>query len=165
MNKGQPGTGPLVGAEFGISAEKIMETLGQAGYKSTSTRRVVVDLILRRAGYFTAAGLCEDTRLIAPGIGRATVFRTLDLLNELGLLEKVHLADGSHRYTICQSQRHHLICASCGSASFFEESSLSDLLQQLAQRTRFQIRGHRLEVFGVCEKCQTTEAQSLALAT
>lgn len=159
--------GPIAEVELASAVEQILQRISEAGHKVTSARRVVVELILRQAGYFTSADICEALKSVEPGVGRATVFRTLDLLNEMHLVEKVHLADGCHRYLVCQTnQHHHLICSRCGTASDFDEPTLNELFQQLARQTRFRIRGHWIEVFGLCENCQEVEqAQQPVLLT
>lgn len=150
--------GGVIDAPLTNAVEKTLQRISEAGHKVTSARRVMVEVILRRSGYFTAADIYEDIKHAAPGVGRATVFRTLDLLNEIQLVEKIHQGDGCHRYVVCQTQHHHhLVCSSCGSTSDFDECTLNDLFQQLAQQMRFRIRGHWLEIFGVCENCQEAE--------
>ncbi len=132
----------------------IMEKISEADHKVTESRRVVVELALKRDNAFSAAALYDDVKQLAPSVGRATVFRTLDLLSSMGFLEKVHMEDGCHNYVVCHGQHHHhLICNRCGAAVDFEDCSLNELLQQLASRTGFQIQGHWLEVFGLCRNC------------
>ncbi len=143
---------------FANTLELTLQRIGAAGYKVTVARRAVVELILRRANYFTAAEIWGDLKQTAPGTGRATVFRTLDLLSELEVLEKIHLSDGCHRYLVCLNQQHyHLICSSCGTSTNFTESSLTKLLQELAKRAQFEIHNHRLDMFGVCQQCQQAQ--------
>jgi Fur family ferric uptake transcriptional regulator len=147
-----------------IIGDDIMLKISQAGHKLTDSRRAVVELALRREHHFSAAELYEDVKREAPSVGRATVFRTLDLLSNMQLLEKVHIGEGCHSYVVCQSRHHHhLICNSCGMTVNFENCALNETLQQLAQQTNFDIRGHWLEVFGQCASCQRKEQQEMAL--
>ncbi len=137
------------------AGDAIMEKISEADHKVTESRRAVVELALKREHAFSAAELYEIVKEKAPGVGRATVFRTLDLLTSLRFLEKVHMAEGCHNYVVCGGQHHHhLICDSCGVALDFEDCSLTELLQRLTERTGFAIRGHWLEVFGKCQNCQ-----------
>ena len=157
----------MLSIEHTLAGDEIMQKISRAGHKVTESRRVVVELALRRTGYFSASDLYDEMKREAPTVGRATVFRTLDLLSSMHLLEKVHAGEGCHSYVICQSHHHHhLICNNCGTAVDFEDCSLSDLMQRLAQETRFLIHGHWLEVFGECEGCrQKTEEKRKSVGT
>jgi len=137
----------------------ILERLEQEGLRSTQPRRVVVDEIVRRDTPFTSAELLESVQLRSPGIGRATVFRTLDLLSRMGILQRIHQdADGGrcHTYLACDgSHHHHLICNACGSVTDFQEDATLDaLVRKVEQHTAFKIEGHRLELVGLCPHCQ-----------
>lgn len=79
-----------------------------------------------------------------------TVYRTLDLLAELGLLRKLELGDGP-RYELAEDHHHHLICESCGDISEFEECPL-DLCQLPSDE--FEVRSHSVEVYGKCTACR-----------
>ncbi|MEI7556521.1 Fur family transcriptional regulator [Candidatus Chlorohelix sp.] len=140
------------------AGEEIMQKISESGYKLTESRRVLVELALKHEGHFSAADLYETIKSEAPSVGRATVFRTLDLLTSMQLLEKIHLGDGCHSYVVCQSRHHHhLICNTCGLTIDFENCHLNELLQDLSRLTNFSIKGHWLEVFGQCERCQNKE--------
>jgi len=90
-------------------------------------------------------------------VGRATVFRTLDLLANHGFLDRLHLPDGRHAYVLASAvdrHHHHLICSDCGNVIEFEVCSVEPMLTQLSRETNFAISGHVLEVFGVCADCR-----------
>jgi Fe2+ or Zn2+ uptake regulation protein len=135
--------------------DAILKKLSDAGYKMTDSRRAVVELMLRRQGHFSAADIYQDTKREAPKVGRATVFRTLDLLSQMNMLERVHAGEGCHSYVICGNHHHHhIICSSCGSSLSFENCELDNFIRKLEQDTSFRIHGHWLEVFGECVTCQ-----------
>ncbi len=87
-----------------------------AGYRLTGPRRAVADLITRREGHFTAADLLDDAVGRRPAIARATIFRTLDLLEGVGAIERIDLPSGDHAYIACEpaDHHHHVVCATCG---------------------------------------------------
>ena len=85
----------------------LVDAMDAAGYRLTEPRRMVAELIAAREGHFTAADLIDDARVRRLGIGRATIFRVLDLLTELELLERVGLPSGEHAYVPCRPRRHH----------------------------------------------------------
>ncbi|MFM8690526.1 MAG: Fur family transcriptional regulator, partial [Candidatus Limnocylindrus sp.] len=96
-------------------AEEMLDALDRAGVRLTGPRRKLAALIERREGHFTAADLLKDAGRRRMGIGRATVFRLLELLSEQGLVERIDLPDGTHAYIPCEpTHHHHLVCLNCG---------------------------------------------------
>lgn len=139
----------------------ILERLDRDGYRLTGQRRAVMEVIMARPAPFTSSDLLEDMRQQAPGIGRATVFRTLDLLSRLGVVQRIHTdADGGpcHAYLACDtSHHHHLICNRCGMVTdFTEDTELDALVRKIEKRTNFQVESHRLELVGLCPTCQVS---------
>ena len=96
-----------------VQAAPMIAALDDAGYRLTGRRREVAELIAAREGHFTAADLILDARSRRLAIGRATIFRALDLLTELKLLERLDLPEGEHAYVTCEpSHHHHVVCSS-----------------------------------------------------
>ena len=89
------------------------------------------------------------------GIGMATVYRTVTALQEIGRLHRVHDQTGEHRYVACKAVHGHpLVCEKCGLVQEFPSCDLSVLERLLAVETGFTIKGHHLEVFGICPACK-----------
>lgn len=138
-------------------AQTLLEALDQAGVRLTGPRRELAALIARRNGHFTAADLLADAGQRKLGIGRATVFRLLELLADQGLVERVDLPDGRHAYVPCDpSHHHHLVCVSCGGIAEVEDCGIDAVTSEVARRSGFEIQSHRLELFGRCPGCQQT---------
>ena len=138
-------------------AERTLQILQKAGYRLTGPRRAVVDAIQEPDRSFTADELLQRLTESDSGVGRATVFRTLDLLVQHGVLDRLHQPAGCHSYLLCGASdrhHHHLICCDCGAVVEFEDCSVQPLLDELSRRTNFQINGHWLEVFGQCAVCR-----------
>lgn len=132
-----------------------LEALAAAGFRLTGPRRLVADLVAARAGGFTAAELLADRRARERRLGRATVFRTLDLLHRLGLLERLELAEGEHAYVRCEpAHHHHVICSRCGRATEVAGCALAGLAAQVGAASGYRIEQHRAEFFGLCPACQ-----------
>lgn len=128
--------------------------LGQAGYRATAARRAVVDLITRRDGHFTAADLVDDARIRGLRIGRATIFRTLDVLAELRAVERLDLPSGDHAYVACEPvHHHHVVCSGCGRSSDANDAGLRAVVRDIERQTGYRIDEHRLELFGQCPDC------------
>jgi Fur family transcriptional regulator, ferric uptake regulator len=135
--------------------DTILDQLKSTGLRITRPRREVVREIKSHSGVFSGDGLYEQLQRRGSGVGRATVFRTIDVLVELQILERVHQPDGSHGYVLrSPGHRHHLVCSDCGVVVEFQGCNLNELMDDLAGRTNFSIKGHWLEVFGTCEDCQ-----------
>lgn len=141
-----------------VPANALVDAIDRAGYRLTLPRRAVADLVAARDGHFTAAELVADARRRDPGIGRATIFRALDLFASLNLVERVDLPDGDHAYVACDAvHHHHAICTGCGRSLDVDDQGLGDILTAIGDRSGFRIAAHRLEIFGLCAACQATE--------
>ena len=137
----------------------ILDRLDSEGYRLTGPRREVLEEVVSRSAPFTSAELLEAMQTRAPSVGRATVFRTLDLLARLGVVQRIHQdADGGgcHAYLACEpSHHHHLICNGCGSVTdFVEDRAIENLMREIERLTSFKVEDHRLELMGVCPECQ-----------
>jgi Fur family ferric uptake transcriptional regulator len=133
----------------------LLSALERAGYRLTEPRRVVVGLIADRGGHFTAADLVEDARSRDVEIGRATIFRTLEVLADLRAVERLDLPTGEHAYVECEPiHHHHIVCSRCGRATEIDDTGLRSVVREVARRTGFRVDDHRLELFGLCPACQ-----------
>jgi Fur family ferric uptake transcriptional regulator len=130
----------------------LVDALERAGHRMTEPRREVAALVAARDGHFTAADLVEDAG--RRGIGRATVFRALDLFASLGLVERVDLPAGDHAYVACETaHHHHAICTGCGRSLDVDDAGLAEVLGAIGRRSGFRVTAHRLEIFGLCSAC------------
>lgn len=137
------------------SPEGVADLLARHGYRSTAPRRAVVVDVLARARPFTAEEVVANLRERVPEIGRATVYRTLELLASVDVLSRVLRSDGHPAYIAgMPGHRHHLVCSDCGVAVAFSACPVDELVRDLSRDTRFSIEGHLLEVFGLCPACQ-----------
>lgn len=139
-------------------ARELLQALDQAGVRLTGPRRELAALIARRQGHFTAADLLTDAEQHSLSIGRATVFRLLEILADQNLVERVDLPDGRHAYVPCEpSHHHHLVCVSCGAISEVDDCGIDAVTDEAARRSGFEIQSHRLELFGRCPRCRSVE--------
>ena len=137
----------------------IATALDEAGYRLTGPRRVVADLIVGHDGHFTAADLEAVSRERRLGLSRATLFRALELLTDLRLLERVDLPSGEHAYVRCApDHHHHVICSRCGRTSDVEDPGIGEAVAEIGRRTGYRIQSHRLELYGLCRHCQKSAA-------
>jgi Fur family ferric uptake transcriptional regulator len=132
----------------------LVDRLRDAGYRVTEPRRVVLRVLENAGQHLSPAEILQRGRAIYPDLGRATVYRTLDLLTELGILRPIYLGQGGSRIARVEGGHHHLVCLACGSAISFNECPVQDMKQALAQRFGFQVKGHMLELYGLCKNCR-----------
>ena len=137
--------------------EDVERTLSDHGYRLTSPRSAIVDAVLRHTRPFSAEQLVGELAVASNGqkIGRATVYRTLEVLAAIDVLTRIVQQDGRPTY-ICGTpgHRHHLLCEHCGTTVTFTACPIDDLVHRLTKDTRFEIHDHVLEVFGLCPQCQ-----------
>ena len=134
-----------------------VSALDRAGYRLTEPRRSLAALIADHDGHFTAAELVAEARSQRLGVGRATVFRTLDVLEELGTIERLDLPSGEHAYVGCEPiHHHHVVCSGCGRTSEIDDTGLRGVVRDVARQTGFRVDEHRLELFGLCPACQAS---------
>lgn len=151
----------------GVDTERlehhIIELLEQSGHRLTAPRvqlaKAVSDLGHKP---FSGEDLYEDLR--EQGIGRATVFRTLKLLQDLGVLSRLHMEDGCQRYIVTPpggpwDPDHHdrLICRRCGRVAYLAECPMEESMARMAEQLGYRIESHHLDIVGVCADCHTTD--------
>jgi Fur family transcriptional regulator, ferric uptake regulator len=132
---------------------RFARTVQSAGFKLTPPRQAVLEALESGDGHMTPAEVLERAQAIYPGLGRATVYRTLELLTSLGVVRPIFLGERGVCLTLAEGGHHHLVCSDCGAVIEFDECAVGELEQELAQRLNFQIRGHLLEFYGLCEQC------------
>ena len=137
------------------TGKKIASALRERGYKLTTPRQAVLNVIVDSQEHFTAAAVHERVQRDHLGVGLVTIYRTLEMLSELGLLCRVHRGGKSRSYTLAPSgHHHHLVCSQCGAVADFTGCDLGELEQRLAQEAGFKIEGHLLQFTGRCQDCQ-----------
>lgn len=140
-----------------LDSATIIKTLDRAGYQLTGQRRALAEIIASRGDRFTADDLVAQADRAKPRIGRATVFRSLEVFETLGLVERVHLVRGEHAYVLCDPARHHhhLICERCGRNTEVSDPDIGSIAQAIGEKAGYQVKSHRFEIVGLCPDCQT----------
>jgi Fur family transcriptional regulator, ferric uptake regulator len=130
--------------------------LKQKGLKQTGQREKILDIFLSNMKHVSADELHAIIRKSDPRIGFSTVYRTLRILTECGLAREVNFGDGRARFERAydKGQHGHLICTSCGKTEEFAIGTMEKSLKQISANVGFKVQGHRLEVYGLCKRCQ-----------
>ena len=142
-----------------VDPDAIVIALHRAGYRLTEPRKAVARLIAEHEGHFTAADLVAHARARRLGIGRATIFRALEALAEIRAIERIDLPTGDHAYVPClpQHHHHHIVCDTCGRVTEVEDLGLGSAIEQIEERTGWEVGSHRLELFGRCPSCRAAQ--------
>lgn len=139
--------------------DMVRNKLKEKGYKLTTQRRVIFDIFVENQGsHLSPEEVYDMVKDKYPEIGLATVYRTLQLLEELDVIYKLNFNDGCNRYELNTNtdhhQHHHLICVECGKVLEVEIDLLDKLEDRIEKEGKFKIIDHNVKFFGYCEDCQ-----------
>lgn len=142
--------------------DRLKEQLKAEGYKLTPQRRAVLDVIIDNEGkHLTTEEIYDIVKANCPEIGLATVYRTLQLLEKMGVVYKMNFDDGCNRYELIHNyenhHHHHLICVNCGNVEEVEDDLLGTLEENIEKKYKFKITNHSVKFFGYCRKCSNAE--------
>jgi Fur family transcriptional regulator, ferric uptake regulator len=140
-------------------ADKIYTAFDEISQRNTRPRRLIAERLIEIANNgddFTTDELWQELREMEPKIGRATVFRSIEKLVELGMLNRVEFADGTHHYRVCgdDHHHHHLTCTNCHRVVEVDLCLPEEKLNEIGNQTNFSIEGHALAIFGRCQDCR-----------
>lgn len=132
------------------------EFIAHKGLKSTRQRDLILECFLSSSRHISIEELYLKLRAKHPSIGYATVYRTLKLFAESGIAREIQFGDGQTRYEHATEGEHHdhLVCTRCKMIIEFENETIEQLQQEVAVSHGFRIENHKLELYGVCVKCQ-----------
>lgn len=139
-----------------IRRQEIIDVLKLHGYKLTRQRRAILDTIIRNHSHLTPAVVYEQTSKRYPNIGLVTVYRTLDLLDQLGFICEVHSHGSCRSYMMrrSSSHHHHLLCSDCQVVVDFTDCDIAQMEERIAHQVGFKIDSHMVEFVGRCRDCQ-----------
>lgn len=144
--------------------DRFKRLLKERGLKTTSQRTAILKVLLAQPDqHLTAEEIYDLVKKDWPDIGLATVYRNIQLLSEMGLIDKLNLDDGYVRYEIGDSDQgrhhhhHHMICISCGKVFAFQEDLLDNLEAKIEQTTGFVVSDHEVKLYGRCIDCMAKD--------
>jgi len=139
-----------------MSAEIWLAQLHENGYRITKARGAVVEAVENSTRALTPVEVYDMARKKYRALGLVTVYRTLEKLEELHLIQRVHQSVGCQAFISAgEGHQHLLLCQNCGQAAFFEGDDLDTLTRSIAAKTGYQINEHWLQLFGLCANCRT----------
>lgn len=138
------------------SLSEFRVALGRRGFRMTAARRAVVRTLVSAGGHVSADELVDLVREAGTEVGRMTVYRTLDLLIELGLVRPVYQGTGAaHFILLVDGRHHHLVCTRCNAVFEVDTCLVTDIEKRMKVEDGFEVHGHLLEIFGICRECRS----------
>jgi Fur family ferric uptake transcriptional regulator len=151
-----------IGDDMPENQEQFKNLLKEHGLKVTTQRVAILEDLNSRPGkHLTAEEIYDHVKKKYPEIGIATVYRTIQMLSELNLIDKLNLDDGYVRYEISKKSKretchhhHHLICLDCGNIYAFQDDLLETLEERINETMGFEVVDHEVKLYGHCKKCK-----------
>jgi Fur family transcriptional regulator, ferric uptake regulator len=133
-----------------------LEQLGRSGHRAGGARAAVIELLSAQHCCLTAQQIFDRLRDDGRGVGIATVYRTLELLSQLGLVRRIEIGSSACYEAEDPSghHHHHVVCESCGKVAAFEDRALEDAIERLARRHRYAVGVHEVTLRGECPECR-----------
>lgn len=149
-----------------MQRRQLLDELVAKGIRLTAQRRAVISVIQEAQSHLDVGSLLDLARKREPGIDRATVYRTVELLKKLRLIDELdlmHLEGEKHYYEVKTEGDHiHLACFNCGSIQEFTSPLFDRLRDEIVRNTGFEIRVARLELGGFCQTCSSRRGEEKA---
>ena len=136
--------------------EAIIAKIRGRGGRATGTRRATIAVLLNTGqSHLSAEDIVSQVKLQHPEVAESTIYRNLATLEELGVVEHVHLGHGPSTYHLSEDGHQHLLCERCGKVIEVPEETFAPLAQQLVATYGFQIHPRHFAIMGLCRRCQT----------
>ncbi len=133
-----------------------LSRLKDSGFRLSTSLRAVVEVLANTQRALNATQIFDLARKSHPSLGLVSVYRTLDKLEQINLIQRVHQSKDCHAYLpACQGHQHLLLCRQCGLTWVFEGDELGSLIAKVEQESGYQVQDHWLQLFGICFECQS----------
>ncbi|NLV92027.1 MAG: transcriptional repressor [Firmicutes bacterium] len=139
---------------------RIREQLSDHDHRLTPQRQAILQVLVEQGNpqHMSAEKIFMEAKKLHPELGLATVYRTLEIFEKLGIVYKLEYGDGQARFefndNVEEHYHHHLICLGCGKIQEFNDDLLEDMERAIAQQADFDITDHCLRFFGYCSECR-----------
>lgn len=142
-----------------MNAADFKDRLKEMGCKLTMQRRSVLDVLLEHSNeHLSTEEIYDIVKVKFPEIGLATVYRTVQLFEEMGIVDRLNFDDGCSRFELASDDtvhhHHHLICESCNKVFEVENDLLDDIEKEIESKYNFKIHDHNVMFYGLCKDCK-----------
>ena len=135
--------------------DTLVKQMQAAGHRMTPQRQAVLEILTNSDTHPTVDQIYERVRIDFPMTSRATIYKTIYLAKEMGVVMELEFSQGSNRYDGKRPYPHpHVICTKCKQVMDADDLEIADLKQQIIRKTGYRIVNHRIDFFGICPDCQ-----------
>jgi Fur family peroxide stress response transcriptional regulator len=136
----------------------VIRALRKKGYKATPQRIAISRLAIRNRDHPSAQKIYEEVKAFFPTVSLATVYKTLQTLSKLGLIQELSFPEGQAKFDSYMKPHVNLVCTRCGNIQDIDDSSAEEMVKRVAMATKFMATGQRIDIYGICEKCRKKSA-------
>ncbi len=130
------------------------EVLREKGLKSTAQRLAVVHVLHTSGKSLSVSEIHQEVKDMLGATGLATIYRTLEMFEDLGIVKRLHFPGGGYGYTFCQGRHvHHMVCVDCKGVFDFPECPVENFDYSSVEKQGFRVKDHFIQLFGQCVKC------------
>jgi Fur family peroxide stress response transcriptional regulator len=136
-----------------VRDDAIILALRNKGFRVTPQRLDISKIILRHKNHPSAEDIYDEVKRIHPALSLSTVYNTLNILDELDIIQELAFSDKPSRFDNNTEPHINMVCKNCGKIYDIRNKELKDIIQKLANRENFTLTGQRFDVFGICKSC------------
>jgi len=136
--------------------EEIRKKLAEKGYRLTKQRQVVLEVLRGTQSHPNADWIYQEVRKRMPNVSLGTIYRTLNVLKDAGLIQELNYGSSSRRYDGKVTSHYHITCIKCGRVMDIDLPPFVELEHRAEAVTGFKVTGHRLEFYGICPECYSS---------
>jgi Fur family peroxide stress response transcriptional regulator len=138
------------------SDEWVIKALRKKGYKATPQRIAICRFALQSRDHPTAQSIYSAVKKVHPTVSLATVYKTLQVLRELGLIQELNFLQGQTRFDPCTKPHINLVCLRCGNITDLDDPAAREMIARAIAATKFIATGQRFDIYGICQRCART---------
>jgi Fur family peroxide stress response transcriptional regulator len=132
-----------------------IEALRSKGYKATPQRIAICRIALNSRAHPSAQQVYDEVKKIYPTVSLATVYKTLEVLRDLDLLQEINFPKGQARFDSYMNPHINLVCLKCGNITDLDDMTIKEITRKVTASTKFKLTGQRVDVYGICQKCSS----------
>ena len=134
-----------------------IETLRSKGYKATPQRIAICRIVLNSRAHPSAQQVYDEVKKIHPTVSLSTVYKTLEVLADLDLVQEINFPKGQARFDSYMNPHINLICLKCGKITDIDDMTIGEITRMVEAAAKFKPTGQRMDVYGICQKCSRTK--------
>jgi Fur family peroxide stress response transcriptional regulator len=134
-----------------------IEALRKKGYKATPQRIAICRIALNSRAHPSAQQVYNEVKKIHPTVSLATVYKTLEVLRDVNLVQEINFPKGQARFDSYMTPHINLVCLKCGNITDLDDMILEEITRKVISSTRFKPTGQRVDVYGICQKCSSAK--------